>query len=66
MHGWFELILGVCLVVEHGRDYVLKETIFRRKILVVKKRVVNVIGRVNGGRSGSSCNSGGGGSNSVC
>jgi len=66
VHGWFELILVVCLVVEDGRDYVLKETIFGRKILVVKKRVVNVIGGVNGGRSRSSCNRSGGGGNSVC
>ena len=66
MHGWFELILVVCLVVEDGRDYVLKEAIFRRKILVVKKRVVNVVGRVNGGGSGGGGNGGGGGGNGVC
>lgn len=48
------ILVMVGLVVEHGRDYILKEAVFRRKILVVKKRVVNVIGRVNRGRSSRS------------
>lgn len=44
MHGYGTLIV-VGLVVEDGRDYVLKEAILIRKKLVLKKRVVNnVIG----------------------
>lgn len=37
----------MALVEEHGRDYVLKEAIFRRKlvmILLMKKRVVRIKG----------------------
>lgn len=52
------LVMVAGLVVEHGRNYVLKEAVFRRKKLVVKKRVVNVvIGRVKRGWSGSSSSS---------
>lgn len=55
------------LVVEHGRDYVLKEAVFWRKKLVVKKRVVNVvIGRVKRGRSDGSSGGCSSSSSSIC